>query len=527
MPAGALQCLPGDGRDAGQALVEDTHVALIAFTGSRAVGTTMYETVLRTVTEDDRPRAVVAEMGGKNPALVFDDADLDEAVTEVLASTFGHANQKCSALSRVLVTRSIAERFTARLVDAASSLVCGAAEDPATQVNPIIDRRASERLREAAARARTEGRVLLDRFEAPAGTLVHGPLIVAIDAVHALTARTMTEELFGPILAVVAVEDEDEALRIANGTGYALTSALFSRSPRCIERVSAAIEAGHVYVNRSSTGARPGVEPFGGMRFSGTGPKAGGSDYLWAFFDRTDAPHDDTLGSPEDTATIDASVRLDGPARWDVPLHERLEAIERAALSIAATDVVTARAILEVATQAAVEIGRPSPPTQVAGQETQVRYDVPRGLGLVHATGDDAARWLIAPLINGNAVLLVGSPSLATLVAALHEAGVPRVVLRAVDGDTHHFVRLAREAAVAFVGCDRGPFRALAAATGVVHDEQLGLRALLSPLDGPQPHESGFVSRFAWPRVIASRTLRHGANLPFATIAPAAGLDER
>ena len=424
---------------------------------------------------------------------------------------------------KIVPLDSIAERFTARLVDAASSLVCGAAEDPATEVNPIIDRRASERLREAANVARSEGRVLLDRFEAPAGTIVHGPLIVEIDAAHALTARTATEELFGPILAVIPVENEADALRIANGTGYALTSALFSRSPRRIERVSRAIEAGHVYVNRRSTGARPGIEPFGGMRFSGTGPKAGGPDYLWAFYDRLDAPFEDDAPPAGGVGSVEG---LDGPARWDAPVTARIAAVERAALALTATSPEIARVLLEVATQAEVEIARPWPTVQVAGQETQMRYEVPRGLGVVRATGPDALWWLLAPLLAGNAVALLGSPALAATVRALHEAGVPREVLRAVEGDVSRLVALAGEGAVAFVACDHGPFRALAAATGVTHERQVALRALLSPLDSPQPRETGFVARFAWPRVVASRTLRHGANLPFAPAsADAAGED--
>ena len=292
VPREVVQCIPGEGRPAGPALVEDRRVALVAFTGSRAVGTAMYETVLRTATPAGRPRGVISEMGGKNPALVFDDADLDEAVTGVLLSAFGHANQKCSAISRVLVERTVMDRFRSRLLAAAASLVCGPAEDPATQVNPVIDRRASERLGADAVVARTEGRVLLDRFGPEPGTLIHGPLIVEIESSAALTARTATEEIFGPILALIAFDYEDQAYRIANGTGYGLTSAVFSCSPGRIARATAAIEAGHVYVNRTSTGARPGVEPFGGHRFSGTGPKAGGDDYLWAFLDRTDAPVD-------------------------------------------------------------------------------------------------------------------------------------------------------------------------------------------------------------------------------------------
>ena len=517
VPEQVVQCLPGEGKQAGQALVEDPRVALVAFTGSRAVGTAMRETVLQTATEDGRPRAVIAEMGGKNPALVFDDADLDETVAGILASAFGHANQKCSAISRVLVERSVYERFRPRLVDAASSLVCGPTEDPATQVNPVIDRRASQRLQDAAAVARAEGRVLLDRFDEQPGTIVHGPLIVEIDASVALTARSAIEELFGPILVLIVFDDEAEALRIANGTGYALTAAVFSRSPRRIARMGEAIDAGHVYVNRTSTGARPGVEPFGGMRFSGTGPKAGGEDYLWAFLDRTDAPDDEG-----DVVTEEESLPSMDVVPWDATLGGRITTVERAATMLALTDASTAGALTEVARLAAIEIGEPAPTVQVAGQETRMVYDTPRGHGLVRANGRDAAWWLIAPLLAGNGVVVIDSPALTPIVEALQLCGVPGGSLRVEDGGVQRLVARAQAAPVTFIACDGGPFRSLAKAIAPVADGQRGLKTLLSPLDGPQPGEAGFVRRFAWPRVIATRTLRHGANLALSPDEPVA-----
>ncbi|MGE3856393.1 MAG: proline dehydrogenase family protein [Dehalococcoidia bacterium] len=514
VPADALLCLPGQGSVAGQALVDDRRVALVAFTGSVAVGTAIHEAVLRGTTEDGRPRAVIAEMGGKNAALVFDDADLDEAVGAVIASAFGHANQKCSAISRVLVERSVLPRFLPRLADAAASLVCGPAHEAATQVNPIIDRRAADRLSEAAARAREEGRVVLDRFEATPSTpatLVRGPLIVHVDAARAPAARTTTEELFGPILAVIPFDTEAEALRIANGTGYALTSALFSRSPGRIARVSAAIEAGHVYVNRTSTGARPGVEPFGGMRFSGTGPKAGGEDYLWAFLDRTDAP---PTGRAVEAADPGDSALPPEATPWVAPLDERIAGIERAGAALAGEPAL-AHALSEAAEAARVELGAPVTTVQVAGQETRMLYDTPRGLGVVSARGADAAWWLVAPLLAGNGVVLVASPSLAPVVSALHAAGVPRSALEVVDAPGM-IEALARAPRTAFVASDTGPFGGLGAAVAGVVEGQTGMKALLSPLDGPQPREPGFLRRFAWPKVVATRTLRHGANLTLA-----------
>ncbi len=503
VPADVLQCLPGAGDRAGRALVEDPRVAMVAFTGSRSVGTWMHETIARHPCTTGRPRALVAEMGGKNPAIVFADADLDEAVEGVLHSAFDHANQKCSAVSRVLVERAMFERFRDRIVEAAAALACGPAEDPATQVNPVIDRRASERLAEEARVARTEGRVLLDRFEAPEGTLQHGPLIVEVDPARALTARVATEELFGPILALIPFDDEAEAYRIANGTAYALTSAVFSRSPSRIRRAAAAIEAGHVYVNRTSTAARPGVEPFGGMRFSGTGPKAGSTAYLAAFMEHDDLPAETPEADP--VAPTDAVPALE-PTRWEAPLIERVAAVRRAASALRSPE-------LAAAAEAAWELGR-EPTVQVAGQHTWTVHDTPRGLGLVRAGGAEAAWWLAAPLLAGNAVIVVDSPDLKPVVRALHAAGVPASALRVEDGGLD-LVTLAASTAVGFVATDRGPFAPLAAALGPAGEAHCGLRALISPLDGPRPGAAGFLRRFAWPKVVAVRTLRHGATLEF------------
>lgn len=505
VPRAAMQCLPGQGSSAGRVLVEDPRVAMVAFTGSRGVGTWMHEAVALAPGPDDRPRPLVAEMGGKNPALVFGDADIDEAVDGVLQSAFGHANQKCSAVSRVLVQRTVYPLFRDRLVEAARSWQVGPAEDSRTAINPVIAPEAAERLRSAAEHARTEGRVLLDAFGPQPGTLLHGPLIVEIDRDQALTAQTATEELFGPILALIAFDEADEAYAIANGTGYGLTAGLFSRSPSHIEVAAHRIEAGHLYVNRPTTAARPGIEPFGGMHFSGTGPKVGHRDYLWAFVCRTDTP------PIEDDVTSDlAPVPVD-VASWDTPLYERIEVIRRAASHLDPAPVADA---LRAAADAAAEfLGRPARTVQVAGQDTRMRYDLARGRGVLRANGPRAGWWLAAPLLAGNGVAVVDTPALAGAVDALHEAGVPRAVLRAEPGDARRFVALAATDGIDFAVCDGGPLRSLARTLGSTGPRQRGLKAMLSPLDGPQPGEEGFLQRFAWPRITAVRTLRHGADL--------------
>jgi len=549
VPRSALIALPGRGETVGAALAEHPDVAMIAFTGSRAVGTALHATVSRVVLADGGQKTLVAELGGKNPILVFADADLDEAVAAILASAFGHAGQRCSAASRVLVERTILARLRERLVEAARSLAVGPADAAATQINPVIDREARDRLLGAAAVARREGEVALDRFVEPGkGPLSLGPLIVTIEPDRTRTSATAMDELFGPILALIPFDDEAQAFSLANETGYGLTAGVFTRSPRTLDRALVAVLAGNLYVNRTITGARVGVEPFGGLGLSGTGPKAGGPDTLWAYVRRTDVDATGSTTTPttesrtpsvapppasesasafgSTTAAEAASIAAALPAeigpRWTAPLDERIAIVERAAAALAAAGDPSGRdALLELAQAARSELGDPRPTLAIAGQFGELRAEPPRGLGLVHARGPAAIAWLAAPLLAGDAVVVVGSPSLVPAVEALIAAGVPGAALAVVEGGEEVLPRLAGSPAVAFVATDAtGPLlHATRARLGPTAEGQRWLKALLSPLDGPQPGEPGFLRRFAWAKTIAIRTLRHGAEL---AIEPAA-----
>ena len=283
LPHGVLNYLPGDGAVAGARLVEHPHVAAIAFTGSRSVGLAINAKAAE-VSRGGSPvvKHVIAEMGGKNAIIVDSDADLDEAVLGVAKSAFGYAGQKCSACSRCIVLAPVYDVFLARLVDATRSTAVGAAEDPATQIGPVIDGESQARVNEYIAVGRQEGREVLS---VDVGPLAEQGFFVGphIFADVAPTARIAQEEIFGPILAVMRAENLDEALEIANGTEYALTGGIFSRSPANLNRVRREFMVGNLYVNRPITGALVGRQPFGGFRMSGIGNKAGGPDYLLQF----------------------------------------------------------------------------------------------------------------------------------------------------------------------------------------------------------------------------------------------------
>ena len=278
VPIGALQLIPG-GPDVGRALVTAPLVATIAFTGSKDVGLEILQAAGVQQPGQRFVKRVIAEMGGKNAIIVDDTADLDEAVTGVVQSFTGYAGQKCSACSRVIAADSIHDDFVRRLADAVASLRIGAAENPGTQVGPLIDARAQKRVQEYIEIGRRDGKVLVDRSTEGPGYAVGPVVFTELDPSH----RLAQEEIFGPVLVVMRASSFEQALRIANGTAYALTGGLYSRSPRNIDFARRTFDVGNLYINRPITGALVSRQPFGGHRLSGVGAKAGGEEYLKQF----------------------------------------------------------------------------------------------------------------------------------------------------------------------------------------------------------------------------------------------------
>jgi RHH-type proline utilization regulon transcriptional repressor/proline dehydrogenase/delta 1-pyrroline-5-carboxylate dehydrogenase len=282
LPSGVVAYLPGIGEEVGPALVNHPDVALIAFTGSRGVGLMLNRQAAETTPEQDHIKRVLAEMGGKNAIIIDDDADMDEAVHGVAVSAFGYAGQKCSACSRVIVPEALHDAFVARLIEATRSLKVAPAEDPGCTVGPVIDADAYQRILAVIEKGKGEGRLV---YAGDASALKDEGYYIAphvFDDV-APAASIAREEIFGPVLAVLRARDLDHALEIANGTKYALTGGLFSRSPARIARVKRAFRVGNLYINRKITGALVDRQPFGGFKMSGIGSKAGGPDYLLQF----------------------------------------------------------------------------------------------------------------------------------------------------------------------------------------------------------------------------------------------------
>lgn len=278
LPADVLHVLPG-GDDVGRAVTAHPDLAGLTFTGSYDVGMSIYRGFASRY-----PKPAVCEMGGKNPAIVMASADVDAAATGIVRSAFGFSGQKCSACSRVYVHRSVYEPLLAALSDKTRQLVTGDPTARDTFVGPVIDSAAVGRFETAVTHAREHGRVVIGG-EAPRhdaqGAVGHYVTPTVVTDLPT-SDRLFRDELFVPLVAVAQVESLDEAIGLANGHDLALTAGFYSSDQAEIQTFLDRIEAGVVYVNRAAgatTGAWPGVQPFGGWKGSGSSGKAGGGLY--------------------------------------------------------------------------------------------------------------------------------------------------------------------------------------------------------------------------------------------------------
>ncbi|MFH1745869.1 MAG: proline dehydrogenase family protein [Planctomycetota bacterium] len=283
-PAGVLNYVPGPGATIGAHLVTHPDVETIAFTGSREVGCLINQSAAGVVTTRPALKRVIAEMGGKNAIIVDSDADLDTAIKSIIQGAFGYAGQKCSAAARVIVIGEAHDRFMERLVETTRTVSVGPAEEPTTSIPPVIDAASLESIRKYIEIGKQEAKCALEvdvsrQLEEFGGYYV-GPVI--FDDVPA-DARIAQEEIFGPVLAVIRAADIDEAIAIFNGTDYALTGGIFSRSPANLQRARHECECGNLYINRNVTGSRVDLQPYGGIKMSGCGARVGGPDYLIQF----------------------------------------------------------------------------------------------------------------------------------------------------------------------------------------------------------------------------------------------------
>jgi len=289
-PREALHFLPGIGETTGAALVRDPRVAVIAFTGSKAVGLDIIKSAGVTGADQTHVKKVVCEMGGKNAVIIDESADLDEAVLGIRHSAFGFQGQKCSACSRVIVVDptpdgAAHDHFVERLIESTKALVVGDPTAPGTDVGPVIDEESRKKILHFIERGKAQSKAAL-AMEVPHGLAERtgrayvGPHIFTGVLPEHDIAR---EEIFGPVLAVMRAKSFDEALAMANASIYKLTGGVFSRKPSHLERAKREFRVGNLYLNRGITGALVARQPFGGFGMSGVGSKAGGDEYLLQF----------------------------------------------------------------------------------------------------------------------------------------------------------------------------------------------------------------------------------------------------
>ncbi|HEX2049953.1 MAG TPA: aldehyde dehydrogenase family protein, partial [Actinomycetota bacterium] len=277
VPVGVFHYLSGPGSVVGDEIVNHPDVAGITFTGSYEVGMGIYKNFAK-----DFPKPVICEMGGKNPTIVTEHADLDKASDGVMRSAFGFGGQKCSANSRVYVHRSVYDEFLRLLKEKTEKIAIGNPLEKENWLGPVIDENAVATYERAVDEARKNGTIVTGGERISEGEYAKGTFVRPTVAEVPLDSWVWKEELFVPFVSVAPYDDLDEAIRLSNETEYGLTAGFYSEDQAEIQRWLESIEAGVVYVNRragATTGAWPGVQPFGGWKGSGTSGKAGGGPY--------------------------------------------------------------------------------------------------------------------------------------------------------------------------------------------------------------------------------------------------------
>ncbi|HLY95337.1 MAG TPA: aldehyde dehydrogenase family protein [Gaiellaceae bacterium] len=278
VPEGVVQIVQGFGETAGDALVRHPDVPVITFTGSRATG------VAVTKAAADHLKHVHLELGGKNAIIVLDDADLDLAVEGIVWSAFGTSGQRCTAASRVIAHEKVYDALQSKLVAAAEGLRLGPGWEDDTDVGPVINRAAIEKIHAYTQIGSDEGAHLLTGGEiATEGDLAKGffyrPTIFGdVDA----GMRIAQEEIFGPTTALIKVRDFDDALRVANGIKFGLSSSIFTRDVNKAFLAMRDLQTGITYVNAGTTGAEVHL-PFGGTKDTGNGHREAGQAALDVF----------------------------------------------------------------------------------------------------------------------------------------------------------------------------------------------------------------------------------------------------
>ena len=431
LPTSALKLVISPGKPVGDVLIPDHRVKAVMFTGSTQTGTLLSRLLANRTTEQV---PLIAETGGQNCMIVDSTALPEQVVDDVVHSGFQSAGQRCSALRVLFVQEDIADQLTQMLVGAMKELEVG---DPAylsTDVGPVIDAKALTSLTEHQAYMKDNGKLLYQvalHDTADKGTYFP-PSLYEIDDISVLK-----KEVFGPVVHIVRFKgsDVDKVLEQINSTGFGLTMGIHSRIEARASELAAKGRAGNVYINRNMIGAIVGVQPFGGRGLSGTGPKAGGPNYLPRLMLEVATPEEDCS---TDIAAMSEVLRSDElhckqaktimanaanvESQWrHTPLIERVSMVRQLLAKIAHVDIVEDLAddlnrTLETARQQLMNVERQlSKPVELpgpTGESNQLYYE-PRGTlmcyGDKHVTFEYWVLSLVTALSAGNTVVTVVS----------------------------------------------------------------------------------------------------------------------
>jgi 1-pyrroline-5-carboxylate dehydrogenase len=279
-PPGVINYLPGSGGEVGDYLVAHPKVRFINFTGSKDVGLRINKLAADVSPGQKWIKRAILEMGGKDPIVVDDEADLEAAAAAVISSAFGYQGQKCSACSRLIVVKGVYDALLTKVVEKTKALEMGPGRESIDAVGPVIDEKAYKSILNYIEVGKKEGRLVCGgKPVGNTGYYIEPTIIADLGP----KARLAQEEVFGPVLAVIKAEDFDDAIKIANGTEFGLTGSVFSNNRAKLAKARREFHVGMMYINRKCTAALVGSQPFGGFNMSGTDSKTASIEYVLLF----------------------------------------------------------------------------------------------------------------------------------------------------------------------------------------------------------------------------------------------------
>ncbi len=275
IPPGVLNLILGSGSEAGDEIINHPAIKAVSFTGSNEVGIRLYEQVSR------RGAKCQCEMGGKNPVVILEDADMELTVESTAQGAFGSSGQRCTATSRAIVVNEIADEFVKRIAERAGSMRIGAGNDPNTEMGPSVDESQFKTVLEYLNIGREDGATMVCGGERATGNGLDKGFFVRPTVFDHVTPemRIAREEIFGPVLSVLRVKDFEEAMQVANDTEFGLSSSIFTNDAARIFRFVDEIETGMTHINSPTTGGEAHI-PFGGIKGTGIGDREQGSTAL-------------------------------------------------------------------------------------------------------------------------------------------------------------------------------------------------------------------------------------------------------